>query len=52
VKSGSIIFELAADSELQRVLSLFRGINPANAKITTEVFTECSGKTVSQGKME
>jgi hypothetical protein len=52
VKSGSIIFELTADSEPQRVLTLFRGIDPAKTTITAEVFAECGGKMVSQGKVE
>ncbi|MHB8846139.1 MAG: CARDB domain-containing protein [Nitrospirota bacterium] len=52
LKNGSLTFALTAESEARSILSLFRGVDPAKAKIAAEVFTECGGKMVSQGKVE
>lgn len=52
LKNGSLTFKLTAESEARSILSLFRGVDPAKAKIATEVFTECGGQMISQGKVE
>lgn len=50
--NDALTFELTAGPEQQRIIYLFQPADPAMVKTTTEVFSECDGKFVSQGKME
>lgn len=52
VKNGAVVFELTAERDAAKVLYLFQQAGPAPAKTFTEVFTQCDGKSVSQGKVE
>jgi len=52
VKSGALVFELTAEREAAKVLYLFQQAGSGAAKTSTEVFTQCEGKSVSQGKTE
>ncbi len=51
-KNGALTFELIAGPEPQRIIYLFQPANPAAVKTAAEVFSECDGKFVSQGKAE
>jgi len=51
-RNGTLTFELTAGPEPQTILYLFRPMNPADVKTTTEVYSECDGKFQSQGKTE
>jgi hypothetical protein len=52
VKDGALVFELTVEREAKKVLYLFQPAETGGAKTSTEVFTECGGKFVSQGKIE
>jgi len=52
VKDGTLTFELTAEREVKKVLYLFQPADPDMTKTSTEVFTECGGKFMSQGKSE
>lgn len=51
-RDGALAFELTADAEPQRIICLFQPADPAMVRTASEVFSECDGKLVSQGKME
>ena len=51
-KNNSLTFDLTAGPDPQKIVYLFQPADPAAVKTSTEVFTECDGKLVSQGKME
>ncbi|MEK6744146.1 MAG: CARDB domain-containing protein [Nitrospirota bacterium] len=50
--NGALTFELTAGPEPQRIVCLFQPADPAAVKTASEVFSECDGKLVSQGKVE
>ncbi len=51
-KDGTLTFELTAEGEAKKVLYLFQPAEPGRTKTSSEVFMECGGKFVSQGKVE
>ena len=51
-RNGALTFELTAEPEAQRIICLFQPADPAAVKTAGEVFSECDGKLVSQGKTE
>jgi hypothetical protein len=51
-KDGTLTFELIAEREAKKVLYLFQSAEPGGTKTSTEVFMECGGAFVSQGKVE
>lgn len=51
-KDGTLTFELTAEDEPKKVLYLFQPAEPGGTKTSSEVFMECGGKFVSQGKVE
>lgn len=51
-RNGALAFELTAGPEPQRIICLFQPADPAAVKTDSEVFSECDGKLVSQGKVE
>ena len=51
-RNGILTFELTAEPEPQMIICLFQPANPATVKTAYEVFSECDGKLVSQGKVE
>jgi len=51
-KDGALFFELTADREPAKILYVFQPSAPGATKTSTEVFTECGGTFVSQGKVE
>jgi hypothetical protein len=51
-KGGTVSFELTAGDEPRKVLYLFRPAASAWTTVPTELFTECEGRFVSQGKVE
>jgi hypothetical protein len=51
-KDGTLTFELTAESEPKKVLYLFQPAEAGGTRTSTEVFMECDGKFVSQGKVE
>jgi hypothetical protein len=51
-RNGALAFDLTAGPEPQKIICLFQPPNPASVKTSTEVFSECDGKPVSQGKVE
>ncbi len=51
-KNGMITFELTADREPVRIMTLYEPVGRGEAKTTIEVFSECEGRFVSQGKTE
>ena len=52
LKNNALIFELTAEREPAKILYLFQQAGPGAAKTSTEVFTECGGRSVSQGTVE
>jgi hypothetical protein len=51
-KDGPLTFELITEREAKKVLYLFQPAEPGGTKTSTEVFMECGGTFVSQGKVE
>ena len=51
-RNGALTFELTAEPEPQRIVWLFLPANQAAATTDSEVFSECNGKLVNQGKVE
>ncbi len=52
VKDNVISYELTADKDAQKFLYIYQPPQQGENKTGTEVFYECGGKFVSQGKME
>jgi hypothetical protein len=52
LRNGALTFELTAGPEPVRIIYLFQPSNAAEVRTSTEVFSECDGKFVSQGKVE
>jgi hypothetical protein len=51
-RNGALTFELTAKPEPQTIVRLFQPANPGAAATAFEVFSECDGRFVSQGKVE
>lgn len=51
-KNGVMTYEITADSAPQSILTLFEPADQGQRNTTTEVFFECDGTFVSQGKVE
>ena len=49
---GTLTFGSIAGREAKKVLSLFPPAGPGGTKTSTEVFMECGGTFVGQGKAE
>ena len=51
-KNDTLTFDLTAGPEPQKIIYLFQPARPAAAATSSEVFSECKGRLVSQGKVE
>jgi hypothetical protein len=51
-KDGTLTFDLTAGREEKQILYLFQPSEAGGTKTSSEVFIECGGKFVSQGKAE
>jgi hypothetical protein len=52
VKNNAILYDLTADKDPQKLPYLYQLPSGSKAPAFTEVFYECNGKLVSQGKIE
>jgi hypothetical protein len=52
VKGNTITYEVTADAQQQKLLYLYRSPDSSPGSPVTEVFYDCKGKFVSQGKLE
>jgi hypothetical protein len=52
VKDNAVTYELTADRDVQKFLYIYQPPEQGDKSTATEVFYECGGKFVSQGKIE